>query len=222
MNIQVSDVTTVGSLVIGTLLSLKYKRKTIVICLFAVTLLSAAVSIFSRTKSQASVQQSAGAQSIQQNANVSGGSTNVQAGKVEGDLNVGGLSKDDREMLKGLVKKHALEGMAELTQTYRHGFVIFGLSPTGQPVTYQGELNDMGLLVDWSEMTVATSDSGVLRVENPRIFLRYPDGSEAKIFHNSEEYSPVTENVPMRSMASEMIFYEVLDIKNRIFLIGFK
>jgi hypothetical protein len=94
---------------------------------------------------------SATPQNIQQSATASDGSTINQVG---GDLtiNQGGLSDEDRKMLRDLVKKKSVDGMAEFAQRYRHGYLIFGLSPNGGPVTYQGELRDARIDVDWSNL----------------------------------------------------------------------
>jgi hypothetical protein len=162
---------------------------------------------------------SATPQNIQQSATASDGSTINQVG---GDLtiNQGGLSDEDRKMLRDLVKKKSVDGMAEFAQRYRHGYLIFGLSPNGGPVTYQGELRDARIDVDWSNLRVKRTDSDRMQISTPTIHAVFEGGAVFRIFNNVENV-PFVENVPIPSVWDGMSC-ELLDAEKGIFLIGFK
>jgi len=158
---------------------------------------------------------------IHQTVSSPGGPT-YQVGEVHGNLtiNEGGVSEEDRKMLHHLVRKKALDGMAEFAQKYRHGYLIFGLAPDGRPITYQGDLRDVVIKVDWSKLKVARTDSDRLLISTPRIYMRYENGDEF-LFHDDVVDQPFVENEPLHS-PYEDIGFELLDGKKGIFLIGFK
>jgi hypothetical protein len=141
-----------------------------------------------------------------------------------GDLTINqrGLSDEDRKMVHDLVKKKSLDGMAEFAGRYRHGYLIFGLSPDGSPVTYQGELREViRMEVDWSDLRVKPTDSGRMLISLPTILIQFKAGGSREYYKNLEE-APFVENEPIASRVVQGMFYEVLDVEKRIFLIGFK
>jgi hypothetical protein len=158
---------------------------------------------------------------VQQSATASGGSTITQVG---GDLTVnqGGLSEEDRNMIRGLVKQKSFDEMADLTRRYRYGYLIFGLSPDGKPVTYQGELLNVRIDVNWSDLRVSLIDSGSrMQIFVPAITVQFQQGSVDRYWNNVET-QPFVENEPIPSLTVPGMFYEVLNVEKRIFLIGFK
>jgi hypothetical protein len=211
MRLQVSDIIGFGAIATSVFIYLKARQKTFIWLLILIGVPALAVSIFSRSERVAPKRE--------QSANASGGSTITQVG---GDLTVnqGGLSEDDRNMIRGLVKQKSFGEMANLTRKYRHGFLIFGLSPDGIPITYKGELRDIWIKVNWSNLRVQSTDSGRLLISMPSISVVYKDGGSLEAYDNVENH-PFIENEPIVSMAFDRMFYEV-DAEKRSLVIGFK
>jgi hypothetical protein len=140
-----------------------------------------------------------------------------------GDLtiNQSGLSDEDRKMLHDLVKKKSVDGMAEFAGKYRHGYLIFGLSPDGSPVTYQGKLRDVRIEVNWSNLRVKSTESGLLEISMPDIRMQFGGGGGRTYYSNTEKL-PFVENETIYSMIVSGMCYEMLDAEKGIFLIGFK
>src|SRR5205823_7667924 len=117
--------------------------------------------------------------------------------------------------------KKSIEGMVEFGKTYQHGYLIFGLSPNGLPVTYQGELQDIRIEVDWSNLRVEPTASGRMLISMPTILIQFPNG-RSREFYNNLENMPFVENEPIPSVLVPGMYYEVVDAEKRVFLIGFK
>jgi hypothetical protein len=144
-----------------------------------------------------------------------------QFGNVSGNItiNEGGLSEEQNRMLHESVDKKAVTEMREFAEKYRHGYLIFGLAPNGAPVTYKGELTDVAIMVDWSDLRVEVGD-GQVRVSVPSIRIKYPREVGLAFGHNVEVL-PLVENEPMPSHVVPDMVYEV-DADKQTFLIGFR
>ena len=201
------------------------KNKAVIWILVAVGLAALCASIFSRSKPKTgNVNQSAGPSSVQQSASASGNATiNQVAGSVTNlNINQGGLSEEDRNLLREAVQRNSLDRMAELGRKYRHGYLIFGLSPDGLPLIQQSALQDVQIQVNWSQLRVQPDQSGQnMRIFVPETLIRYHSGSSAHSWNNVEQH-PFVENQPIPSMTVSGMEFEILDIQRRIFLIGFK
>lgn len=155
--------------------------------------------------------------SVQQSAVVSGGSTNVQAGR-DVTVNQGPSVEDVRKLLKDEMVNRA----TDFANKYPHGYVIFGATPGG-PLIWETKLRNIKIDTKWDSLRFRVNMADkTIQVNVPSMVISFPDGREPSRSWNNVENLWYEDNKPIASVSEPGMYYELLDFDRHIFLVGFK
>lgn len=164
------------------------------------------------SSTDSSVQTPAG---IQQNANVSGGSTNIQAGGNVSNVTINpGVSEDT---IRQLVNQKAVSAHALLTARYPKGYVILGIA--NGKIIYRSDNEPKNLQVDWESAEIK------INKEKNEVWIRMPDFSMIGLRMKNIKVAILYQNGAMGGLAQindNDLKAEVLDADSGILVVGMK
>jgi hypothetical protein len=221
MDIEPLGIIALGAFLFGVLRYMKAKRKTVAYLAFGVSFLFLIASLARRSSGDKGK-----TSQINQSITAPVGSNNYQVGGnfTIFNINRGSLSDEEVQANQDAVTAKLLSRMRHLTDTYQHGYVIFGLTSNGQPITSQPRLRDMTINVNWASLKMILTDPSkqIFRISIPSMMIYYAGNPEPSMSWNNQENLQIPENQPVGSTINGGMYYEILDFKERILAIGFK